>query len=80
MRAINNRLRRLENQFGSTNGKPRRCFRIWFARLDGKQENTTCTRKLWPNGWVFEMVHLGRDEPTGEDLDRLIASAPIEAS
>jgi flavin-dependent dehydrogenase len=78
--AIEKRLRRLEDQFGPTDGKPGRRFRILFARLDGKQENTTCTRKLCLDGTVLEMVNLGHAEPSGEERERLIASFPIEAS
>jgi hypothetical protein len=34
---------------------------------------------LWPDGTLFEMVHLGREELTNENLDQWIYSIPIKA-
>ena len=79
MSAIARRLRRLEGQFGTADGKQWRCFRIVVRHLDGKQD-TACRRTLWPGGAVCEIVHFGCDELTGEDLDRWIASCPIDAN
>ena len=42
---------------------------------------TTCTHSLWPDGTVFEMVHLGGsggDQVDKAQLDRIIAKLPID--
>ena len=84
MKAIARRLRRLEDQFASADGKPRDYFRIVLIRLDRIPglEGATCRRTMWPGGTVSESVVMGtsRDgrEPTEEQLDRWVASFPIE--
>jgi hypothetical protein len=80
VKAIIKRLRRLEDQFGLADRQPRQYLRIVVERLGRTQrsEHATCRRTLWPDGTLFEMVHFGRDELTNEDLDRWIATLPIE--
>jgi hypothetical protein len=46
-------------------------------------EGATCTRTLWPNGTLFEMVRFnkrneGPDELTQDELDRWVESFPIQ--
>ena len=79
MSAIATRLRRLEDQFGTADGTPRRCFRIVVRHLDGKQENA-CRRTFWPDGTLSEVVHLGCAGLAGEELDRWITNCPIDAN
>jgi hypothetical protein len=85
MRAVIRRIGRLENQLQLT-GNPRDRFRLVMRRLDRKPglENATCRRTLWPNGTVFEMVWLNKrddraGEPTAEELDKWVATFPVEA-
>jgi hypothetical protein len=84
VRTIARRLRRLEDQFVSADVKPRGYFRIVLIRLDRIPglEGATCRRMLWPNGTVSESVVMGTSregrEPTREELDRWVASFPIE--
>ena len=85
MRAIDRRLRRLEDQLGPADGKPRDRFRLVLRPAGLRNpslENATCRRTLCPNGTVLESVEFstrsnGR-ELTQEDLDRWVASFPIE--
>jgi hypothetical protein len=62
--------------------KPRKYLRIVVVRLDRKHRSVeaTCGRTLWPDGTLFEMVHLRREELASEDLDRWISSIPIDAN
>ena len=85
MRTIAKRLRRLEDELGPADGKPRERWRL-VVRLAGKMfdsEGPTCRRTLCPNGTLFETVsfdgsHPGGAEPTGEELERWIATFPVE--
>ena len=84
MKAVARRLRRLEDQFASAEGKPRAYFRIVLVRLDRKPglEGAMCRRMLWPDGTVSENVMLGMSsdgrELTDAELDAWVASFPIE--
>jgi len=42
--------------------------------------SSTCTRSLWPDGTVFELVHLsGSDDQLDRaQLDRIVAKLPID--
>ena len=78
------RLRRLEDQFASADGKQRKSFRMVLRRLDHKPglDGATCRRTLLPNGTLSESVVLGTSHPdrdlTDEELDRWVESFPIE--
>jgi hypothetical protein len=53
-----------------------------IAGGDKSLENAKCFRTLWPNGTLFEMVHLNRsndgpDKVTNEELDRWVEGFPI---
>ena len=84
VRAIARRLRRLEDQFGPTERKPRDYSRIVLIRLDRIPglEGAMCRRTWWPNGTVHKSVVLGKSsdghELTKEELDQWVASFPIE--
>jgi len=85
MNSVIRRLRRLEGHFGPADRKPRKYLRYVVQRMEGKPglENATCSRTLWPDGTVLEMVRLGergegQEELTDEELDRWVASFPIE--
>ena len=86
MKIIDRRLCKLEDQFRPADRKPRQCLRMVVRRLGCKRgfENETCSRTLWPDGILFELVWLdiskeGRGTLTGEELDRFVASFPIKA-
>jgi hypothetical protein len=83
MRAVVRRIR-LEDQFGSAMGKPRRRLRIMISMAGDKPslEDATCRRTLWPDGSLFELVQFnahnyGPDELTDEELDRWLESYPV---
>ena len=85
MRAVVRRIDRLEDQFGSTNEKPRRRLRmmISMAGAEPSLEDATCRRTLWPDGTVFEMIEFNRhnegpDELTDEKLDRWLEEFPVD--
>jgi hypothetical protein len=84
VKAIARRLRRLEDQLGPADGKPRGYFRIVLIRLDRIPgfEGATCRRMLWPDGTLSENEVLGTSsdgrEPTEEELDQWVATFPIE--
>ena len=85
VKAIYIRLRRLEDRFGTAEGKPRERFRLVLrpaGLLNPSLENATCRRTLCPNGTVLESVEFttrsnGR-ELTQEELDKWVASFPVE--
>jgi hypothetical protein len=58
MRAVVRRIDRLEDQFGSANGKPRSRLRMMISMAGAKPslEDATCRRTLWSDGTLFEMV------------------------
>ena len=77
MRAVVRRIDRLEDEFGSANGKPRRRLRVMIsmAGAEPSLEDATCTRTLCSDGTMLEMVRFnthnrGPDELTDEELDR----------
>lgn len=84
MKALARRLRRLEDQLGPADGKPRKTFRIVLRRLDRIPglEGAMCRRTMWPNGTVSENVVFGTSrsgrELTHEELDQWVGSFPIE--
>ena len=84
MKAIARRLRRLEDQLGGADGKPRKTFRMVLRQLGHEPglEQATCRRTLWPDGTVFENAVLGTRsdgrELTDAELDAWVASFPIE--
>ncbi len=84
MKAITRRLYRLERQFGPGAGQPRDYFRLIVRRMDRKAglAGATCTRTLLPGGMVSEVVRLDKGscgrEPTDAELERWIATFPIE--
>jgi len=85
MKAISRRLRRLEDQFGPADGKPREHFRL-VLRPAGLNKpdlaNSTCRRTLCPNGTVSESIVLaaghGGREITDDELEEWVESFPIE--
>jgi hypothetical protein len=86
MHVLEKRLRRLEDQFRPADGKPRERFRIVLQPAGLRTpdlENSTCRRTLWPNGTVAETVELATGsnsrELTDDELDKWIASFPVEA-
>ncbi|MGA2186400.1 MAG: hypothetical protein ABSH47_25575 [Bryobacteraceae bacterium] len=85
MRTVIKRLARLEDQFVPPDQKARKCFRLIVCRYGAKTslENATCKRTLCPDGTVMELVELngsyeGSHSVTAEELDRWVASFPIE--
>ena len=84
MKTIGRRLCRLEDRFGSR-AKPRDRFRLVISRIGRGEslENASCSRTIWPNGTLFEMVRLngnraGLGALSDEELDRWVDSFPIE--
>jgi hypothetical protein len=85
MNTVRRRIRRLEGQFVPADRKPRQTLRIVVRTRDRTTslENATCTRTLWPDGTLLEMVRLdesieGHDELTPEQLEEWIAGFPVE--
>ena len=85
MKTVIKRLARLEDQFAPADQKARKCFRLIVCRYGAKTslENATCKRTLCPDGTVMELVELygsneGPDSVTAEELDRWVATFPIE--
>jgi len=83
MKAIVRRLCKLEDRFGSPD-KPRDRFQLVFSRIGREEslENATCSRAIWPNGTLFEMVDLkgskeGHGRLSDEELDRWVENFPI---
>jgi hypothetical protein len=83
MKAIAKSLRRLEDQFGPADRKPRNYSRMvlrpaGLCKLD--LENSTCRRILRPNGTVHESIILAPGSNgctlTDDELDRWIAGFP----
>jgi len=85
MKTVIRRLARLEDQFVPPDQKARKCLRLIVCRYGAKTslENATCKRTLGPDGTVMELVELygsneGPERVTAEELDRWVASFPIE--
>lgn len=85
MKTVVRRLARLEDQFASADQRARKWFRLVVCRYGAKTslENATCRRTLGPDGTVMELVELygsneGPERVTAEELDRWVASFPIE--
>jgi len=85
MKAIARRLRRLEDEFGPTDGKPRERFRLVLRPAGLRNpalEGATCRRTLCPNGTVLESVEFRTSsngpELTQGELDEWVASFPVE--
>lgn len=84
MRTITRRVGRLEEQFQvQPSGEPQTALRVivnvpWKARA----RVSTCRRTLSTPGSVLEMVELHGDDCkfSNDELDRFIASFPIERS
>jgi hypothetical protein len=85
MKTIIRRLRRLEALSAFTaDGRPRETLRVVVRCVCGppRLETSTCRRVLGRNGLLIEVVELdgGREDLADEDLDRFIASFPVEAA
>ncbi|MGA7416230.1 MAG: hypothetical protein WBW33_37515, partial [Bryobacteraceae bacterium] len=95
MNAITRRLNRIEHQLNPTPPKPRTWFRVVIRREDpdapvtrslGREpsfEEATCTRSLYPDGTLWEVVRLDKisedgEQPTDAELNTWIAGFPIE--
>jgi hypothetical protein len=85
VKTVAKRLARLEEQFVPPDQKARKCLRLIVCRYGAKTtlENATCKRTLSPDGTVMEFVEVfgsneGPDRVTDEELDRWVASFPIE--
>lgn len=84
MKTVLRRVRRLEDQFGSSD-RPRRHLRMVIGMAGAKPclEDATCERALCSDGTLLEMVEFGKhnegpDDLTDEELDRWVGSFPIE--
>ena len=83
MKAIDRRLSRLEDRFAPDKLRERLRMVVRTVGIEDDFETTTCSRTLWPNGKLFEMVHLNGHKPgsktlSDEELDRWVESFPIE--
>jgi hypothetical protein len=81
---LKRRVERLEEGSGAGN-KPRKVQRIVLTCLDRQPslENAECSRTLYPNGTLIEMVRFDRCRPGGERLseealDRFVESFPVK--
>jgi hypothetical protein len=83
MKAIAKRLRRLEDEFGLADGKPRDRFRL-VVRSAGEMlgsESATSRRTLCPDGTLMELVEMSATHARGlsqEELDEWVASFSVE--
>jgi|SRR5580658_2758009 hypothetical protein len=83
VKAIAKRLRRLEDQFASANGKPRTVFRMMLSpTVRPGLEGATCYRDLCADGTVSECIVLGTSSNgraiTDDELETWVESFPIE--
>jgi hypothetical protein len=85
MKIIDRRLRKLEDRFGSADGKPRRRLRMMISMAGAKLslEDATCKRTIWSDGTLSEMVEFNKhnqepNELTDEELDRWLESFPVD--
>jgi len=82
MKAVFQRVRRLEIRFMPGRGPSRR-FRIIVRRLDGEPglENASCQRTLCPDGTVFELIRLdrssGRTAFPSEEFEAWVERFPV---
>ena len=84
MKPVIRRLRRLEDQFGSSD-RPRSRSRLMVMDLGSKLclADATCKRMLCSGGNLMELVEFqkhneGPDELTDEELDRWVENFPIQ--
>jgi hypothetical protein len=84
MKTVIRRIRQLEDQFGSADGRPRRCLRLLVSMAGSKPslENATCNRTLYSDGSLLELVRFkkhkeGPDELTAEELDKWVETFPV---
>jgi hypothetical protein len=87
MKAIDRRLCRLERRFAPPYGSHHR-IRIMLRAVGPDRgieaetlESAKCSRTLWPNGTLFEIVRLkgskhDRGRMSNEELDRWVESFP----
>jgi hypothetical protein len=79
MRALQNRLRRLETRFVEPEFvlKPRKHLRIVIKNLGGEPRVTSspCRRMLCPGGTLMEVVHFSACGT--QDIDQWVASFPV---
>ena len=85
MRTMNRRVSKLEDRFRPAGWKPRGVWRYLVSMSGSKLslEGATCQRSLWSDGTLFEMVlfpehHAGADEVTDDELERWIATFPVQ--
>lgn len=83
---LKRRLEQLQGASAVHSGKPRKILRIVVRRLDRipSIENATCSRTLWPDGTLLEMVRLdfsrdGDADLNAENLDRFVESFPVSS-
>ena len=76
---LNARLKTLERQQRQVFEKRFRLV-VSYAGEPLDMTKATCTRTIWPNGQLFELVNLhGTDEGlSNEDLENFIQSFPLE--
>ena len=74
--------KRLEKLEGKEPGASREVLRVIVGCVVGKSNlgTSTCSRTMNPSGVIMELVHLdgGLDGLSDEDLDRWVATFPIE--
>jgi hypothetical protein len=85
MKTTNRRLSKLEDRLRPEGWKPRGQWRylICVSGARRRLEGASCQRSLWPDGTLFEMVMFpehsaGADEVTDDELERWIASFPVQ--
>jgi hypothetical protein len=75
------RLKQLERQQSQTSREP---FRVVVSHAGKPLDlaKATCTRTIWPNGQLFELVNLNGGDYglREEDLETFIQGFPIEGS
>jgi len=87
LKTVRRRLDRLQGQFVLVGRRPLRVYRMVLCKYGGKGslDNAICTRTLCADGTVAEYVELdgsndGPGSVTAEELDRWVASFPIQAN
>jgi hypothetical protein len=78
---LNARLKTLERHQRQVLKEP---FRVVVSHVGEPLDlaKATCTRTIWPNGQLFELVNLNGGDYglSDEDLERFIQSFPVETS